>query len=296
MNLNQKINTITKVFEIDKIISKTQNSYQIQKYYQISHLAYLLFHNPKGYMHMGISQNNKLRDQDILTHLKIIKDLIDETSAKNVLELGSGNGANSVYLAKKNPAISFMGIDLSKKIRTNLKNYSQYQGDYHSLKNYKDNTFDLVFAIETICHSNNKSIIFSEVNKKLKTNGLFVIFDAYLKKPISKLTKDELLAKKLTEKSMAVDNFEELNDFEKEISNSKFIISKSHNYSKNILPSLYRLEKLSKAYFKIPQLAKIINKIIPEEISQNAIAAYLMPTLIETEIACYYLHVLRRKS
>lgn len=294
-NLKKYLKIIESNFNINRLISEEQQNKQIRDYYLTNHFAYLIFHNRKGFMHMGLSINNKYNGDDLLGQLKIIQKYIDKIKAQQVSELGAGNGSNSVFLAKNNPEVNFIGIDLSKKSSDkNVPNYRQVLGDFHNLNNYVNESFDLVFIIEALCHSTRKDVVLNEVYKKLKKKGLFIIFDGYANKPLNQFTDDETLAKKLTEKSMAVESFDFIDDFEKVIRKSNFSIVSKKDLSQEIMPSLKRFERLALIFYKLPLLTNLIKNLLPLDLAKNSVAGLLMPILIQKKLACYYLHVLKK--
>lgn len=282
-------------FNINRLINEEQQNKQIRNYYLTNHLAYLVFHNRKGFMHMGLSRDNKYSSNDLLGQLKIIQRYIEEIEAQQVLELGAGNGSNSFYLAKNNQHVDFIGIDLSKNpSNKNIVNYRQELGDFHNLNKYDNENFDLVFVIEALCHSTSKDTVLNEVYKKLRKKGLFIIFEGYANKPINQFTSDEILAKKLTEKTMAVDSFDFIDDFEKVIKKSNFSIIAKKDLSQEIMPSLKRFERIALIFYKLPLVANLIKFLLPQDLVKNSVAGLLMPTLIQEKIACYYMHVLKK--
>ncbi len=295
--LSKYLNLIRATYKVQALIDEKQKEDEIKKYYLSNHFAYLFFHNKDGFMHMGISRNNKYNKEDLLEPLKIINKYIHDIHANSVLELGAGNGSNSAYLAKLNKDVSFQGMDLSKdglSKNKKVKNYIQELGDYHNLSRYKDEDFDVVFVIEALCHSPNKLRVLSEVYKKLKQGGLFIILDGYYSKSLSEMSSEEQMASQLTEKSMVVNKFKGINDFNKTISQTKFKLIKQEDLSKAILPSLRRFEKLALLFYKNKILTKTIKLVLPDNLTKNSIAGLLMPTLIERGIGCYYLHVLQK--
>lgn len=237
------------------------------------------------------------KQSDLLEPLNIINSYIRKVNAKTVLELGAGNGSNSAYLAQANPTIKFMSLDLSKKPLNkfnSITNFEQQLGDYHDLNVYKDESIDLIFAIETICHSQRKDKVLGEAYRKLKKGGFLIIFDGYINKEQVKLTEDEKLAKELVEKTMAVDSFDNVKDFEKIISGSNFALLEKEDLTQYVLPSMRRFEKLALRFYKYPLLTMFFKTILPEDLSKNSIAGLLMPMLMEQGIGCYYLHVLKK--
>jgi len=244
---------------------------------------------------MGISTTNSFKEEDLLVQPNIIGKYIEETRAIEVLELAMGKGANSTYLAKKYPNTNFYGMDLENgqlDINTfkDVHNLHVSYGDYHKLDTFPSEKFDIVFVIEALCHSNNKEIVAKEVYKILKNGGIFIVIDGYLNKKVEELTKDELLAKQLTEKGMMVSNFEYINNVKDKIKSVGFNLVEEKDYSQNIIPSLERFEKLAgNTIFKYKIIGKIVDRILPNEITFNAVSGYLMPTLIRNDIACYKL-------
>ena len=102
------------------------------------------------------------------------------------------------------------------------------------------------------------------------------------------MTTDEILAKKLVEKSMLVANFENYQSFMEMLTINNFKIVSEEDFSIGVLPSLKRFENYANILFLIPKfLAKTLLKIFPQEFTQNAIAGYLLGDLIESKTAKY---------
>lgn len=294
--IRQKITFLTKDNRFQHLLIENQDTHKIKQYYQINKLAYLLFHNKDGYLHMGLSENNKYHKKDLLKQLEIINKNIKQIQAKSVLELGYGRGANLNYLAKENQNVKFYGVDLSTKPLkkyTKEKNIKYINQDYHQLETLHKK-FDLVYAIETLCYSNNLPLLFKEISSALNKGGLLITFDAYYRIPKQKLKRYEQLACTLVEKGMAVNKFHELQEFESAAKEANLELIEKENLSKKIIPTLYRFEKIANLYLKNPLLNKIMNATLPEMFLRNGLAGFLMPDLVENNIAVYYLHVFQK--
>lgn len=295
--LNKYLKLIKDTFNVEQIISEKQDTTEIKDYYLTNHLCYLIFYNRTGFMHMGISRDGVFKKEDLLEPLNIIDSYIKKLKARKVLELGAGNGSNSAYLAKKNTGVSFIGLDLSKKLlrqHKNISNYRQDLGNYHDLSNYTDNSFEVAFIIEALCHSNNKKLVLDQMYRKLKNDGVLIIIDGDAGKPFDRMSPDEKLIQQLTAKSMAVDKFDTINEFRKNIKGSKLKLIKEENLTEFVLPTMRQFEKLAKAFYKFSPLTKLLRIILPETLLRNSIAGILMLTLLERGIGCYYLHVLKK--
>lgn len=138
-----------------------------------------------GMMHIGLSDDGICLKNKFYGdyQVKYIDKLIKEKRCKSVLEIGSGQGANLLYLAKRNQECSFYGVDLYPFIDKSLENITLLQGDYHDLSKMEDHSMDLVYGIETLCYFINKDQVFREVHRGLK-KGVFLFFlmDMQIKK------------------------------------------------------------------------------------------------------------------
>ena len=108
------------------------------------------------------------------------------------------------------------------------------------------------------------------------------------------MTEEEQLSLNLTCKSMAIENFTWIEDMRKIILNTGFKIIYEKDISDKTLPTMYKFERWANTFFTHKSLAKSINKFLPKEFVRNAIPGYLMPNLIEDNIACYYIHVIQK--
>jgi len=304
LELRRRIKKVDQVFGVNSILSRKIDSNSIAKYYKINKLAYWLFHNRDGFVHMGISRDMKYHHDDLLEQPKIVAKYIKKLHARNVLELATGKGASSIYLARQFPNVRFDGIDLpggqldiAKKEVKKTPNFYPVEGDYHDLSCYGDNQFNIIFVIESLCYSTKKEKVFKEARRVLKSGGVIIVIDGYLGKPEQSLTSDERLAKKLMERGMMVEDFEYYPAFREKIKRAEFRIVMEEDDSRFITPTLKRFESLaSKTLFNYPKLGRLIVKLPPGEFSANAISAYLMPILIKLGIAKYMILVAQKQS
>lgn len=136
---------------------------------------------PEGFLgKMMVSGMNsghaKLADWG-MTHLQGIK-------ASNVVELGCGGGRNSAELIKRYPQAKVTALDYSALSVDKTKAYNKdmiaagrcavIQGNVAELP-FKDGTFDLATAFETVYFWPGLEHCFSEVCRVLKPGGSFMI-------------------------------------------------------------------------------------------------------------------------
>lgn len=271
----------------------------VKRYYKKT--KYLLYRlaNKEGYMHIGLSDDGRcIKGNQYQTYqLNKINELIYQKSATNILELGCGQGANMAYLAKQNPNVSFTGLDLYPSLDKKNKKYNirLIEGDYHNLEKIEDHSMDIVYAIETLCYSTNKNQIFKEVNRVLKKDGLFIIFDAYLAKERNQLSEIEIIGAKLVENGYYLNEFEYIGNLDKYINENGFSIVKAENMKKKVINHLISYQKRIEHYFCFGPFFKLACKLVPKEVLGNIVPIYFMADTIEMDLSVYYFHILKKK-
>ena len=272
----------------------------IRYYKKTKYLLYRLVGSKNGEMHIDISDDGiykkGVKYQEY--HEERLNEILtNNPEIKNVLELGCGQGANMAYLAKRNPNVRFQGIDLYPSLDKRNRKYdiSLIQGDYHDLSMIEDNSIDMVYALETLCYSQNKNQIFKEVNRVLKPNGLFIIYDAYLNKKRSELSEIEQIGAKLVESGYYLNEFEYIGNIDRYIKDNNFEIVKVEDMKKKVINHLKQYQYRIQKYFKFGPLFTIFCKLIPKEVLGNIVPVYFMADTIEMDLSVYVNHVLRKK-
>ncbi len=300
-SFRERLAQIRKVFDVEKILRTEAGVEYIQHYYKINKWMYSLFHTRSGFLHMGISRSGVYSEDDLREHSRIVARYIPWVPGAQVLELATGRGANSAYIAGQRPDAKFYGIDISsaqlslaqKKARL-LENFFPSKGDYHDLSQFKDASFDVVFVIEALCHSIRKQLVLTEVYRVLKPGGVCIVVDGYAKKVDSDLSTDEREVKGLVEKGMSVERFEPFLSFRSTAKEVGFTVADEQDVSLFVIPSMERFEKLAALFFNHPLLAKLVRLVLPSAVVYNAPAGYLMPESMRQGLFCYMVTVLQK--
>ena len=299
--LGLKLSQVRKVFNTKEVLALKPDNRYVQKYYRASRVGYSLFYISSDRMYMGISRDGNYKEDDLLEAARTVEKYIKSLGAKNILELATGRGATSAYLAEKYSKIKFMGIELSpaqlslaKRKARKLTNYMPTAGDYHDLSRYADNSVDVVFVIEALCYSTDKSRVYSEVSRVLRAGGVFIIFDGYTAKSRSKMSENELLACKLTEKTMALSVFEDYDKAMHKARTEGLSLINDEDVSAYILPTLRRFERHAARFFNHPQAAKWVSRFTPKKFIYNAIAGLLMPDVVGRGLLSYHITIFKK--
>lgn len=299
--LEQKLELLARFYDLEAIKNLQPDNHYVQQYYQASQLGYTIFHTRTGLMYMGISRNGKFQTQDLLEAARTVTKYIDPQTTTNILELATGRGATSGYLAKRFPNIRFDGIDLSpgqlhyaKRRARKFSNYHPVQGDYHDLGRYQSESMDIVFEIEALCYSQNKSRVFEQVYNLLKPGGVFILLDGYAISGRDELPEPLKSALILTEKSMAVPRFEAYEQVLSYAHAAGFSLKESEDVSEFIMPTLKKFESIASFFLRRRLLMKILRSTTPPAFSNNGVAAYLFPELMRQKAGFYYITVLQK--
>jgi ubiquinone/menaquinone biosynthesis C-methylase UbiE len=115
------------------------------------------------------------RDIEVPAMLK----MIGNVKNKVILDLGCGFGDHAKQLLPKG-AKQIFGFDISKEqiklaSKQNIKNAQFEKGDMNNKLKYESNYFDLAISSLALHYVKHINQLFSEVNRVLKKNGLFVL-------------------------------------------------------------------------------------------------------------------------
>lgn len=274
--LRSKLDEMEQNLNLDKILEGEKNSIsQIKSYFRINNWAYRRFHSQDGFMHFRVSPNGCFTDEDVYYQPDCVSEFIK--SGDFVLELGFGQGANLLYLARCHPDATFVGLDLLplKKSKDIPPNVTTYQQDYSDLSQFKDKSVDVMFAFETIVHNSDKERIYREVYRVLKPGGVMVVFDyalnkryetydVYLKKAIALVSKGGA--------SAIIESFEELNAI---YDRCGLKVERCMDLTRYTLPDLKRLERKAAKIMNRPMLSKLMFWLLPEQFVSNIVLGYL---------------------
>ena len=164
------------------------------------------------------------------------------TANKKILDAGCGAGGSSIFLAQHYQA-QVTGIALPELQIAACKANAQKFGLEHVLhfdvQNYccttlPSQSFDIVWAIESVCHAENKAHFLQEAFRLLKPGGTLLIADFFKNdNPSSWLQK--------MEKSWSIPSFASIDNFKSEMEIIGFTDIKIEDKSNAVYPSVTRL-------------------------------------------------------
>jgi cyclopropane fatty-acyl-phospholipid synthase-like methyltransferase len=202
-------------------------------------------------MHYGFHDaENKTFEQALINMNKQLAKRVGINENDHVLDAGCGVGGSSIFLAK-NYGCKAHGITLSAKQVKTAQNYAKKRKLDHlvnfSQENYQqtsfnDERFDVIWAIESVCHSFDQAQFYKEVYRLLKPNGRLIIADYSEEMTIPESEKNELRKWLSCWSIKSIPSTDKMKEYL-----SPFSSHKIENITENILPSakyMYRMHYL----------------------------------------------------
>ena len=153
---------------------------------------------------------------------------------------------------------------------------------------------DIVYAIETLCYSQNIEKVLKEVHRVLSPNGIFIIFDAYRKKQNIIYSSAELRFVKTIEEGFGLIKFQDIDYFNQIIYSSKFSCIKEIDLKKYTRGYLNNLSTRITNYLRLGIFLKIFLRLLPNDVLGGMKAGFLIKDSIKYNITTYRLHILTK--
>jgi tocopherol O-methyltransferase len=249
---------------------------RIAEYYDKTLPFYKMFwhKNDESYaLHYGFwNDNTQTLKEALLNENKFLADILHILPGMKILDAGCGIGGSSIWLAK-NFEVSVIGITLSKKqlekaniLARNhgLQNKVEFQLQNFLYTTFPDNYFDIIWAVESVCHAENKKEFLTEAYRILKPKGKVIVADGVVEKEVKEnereiykdflggLALPNLAVRHEFEKEMKEIGFHNIVNFDKtkEIEQSSKILFKKTSLLTPFAKIFYKLGLISPSVFK----------------------------------------------
>lgn len=255
----------------------------IARYYDLSEVHYRLFWNldKSQSLHYGYWDKSTKSFHDALLNLnKVLAAKASIVQTDVILDAGCGVGGSSLWLAR-NFGCRVEGISLTMKQVEKANYFAKEAGlsdnvnftqqDF-SQTHFPSASFDVVWAIESVCHAEDKSLFLREAFRLLKKGGRLVMADFFKTKDLPE--KGEKMVKRFAN-SWAINDFAVWEEFEQQAYESGFQNVETEDAGRAILPSAKRLYR---SYF-LGKPAAVLYRIFngkPTSLAANNVdSAYL---------------------
>lgn len=294
--LKKDLEKINKIISIEKLLTQNWHIKTIHKYYQKMDFLYRYFHSKEGAMHFPLYlPNGEKHHAEALTEQAncIIREAKKKNATK-VIELGCGMGYNVRYIAENLPTTQSYGLDLSKSHLTFAEKKSQHLKNTHwiegNLENPNLKDFDILFAVESFCYTQNLEFTLQNWYNSTKKGGKAIIFDVFLPSTYHNSNESFKIATQITAVGFAVKNWWEIENVQKTAEKVGWKINQITDISQSIQPNLQRFGKDTSQLLDYHLITKFCYQIgvFPSVWLKHCITGILAAHTIGSEAQGYY--------
>ena len=240
----------------------------IESYYNATHFEYQLFWNWKlkttPALHFGYYDEKATKHSEAIFRInEVLADWAEIKEDTKVLDAGCGMGNSSIWLTqfRKAKVIGITLVESQVGLAKQMAKKQQVEGieflkaDYLNTA-FDNESFDIVWAMESQCHAKDKFLFYQEAFRLLKPGGKLVIADS-IRTSRQNNAKNETMLLNIFN-AWAVPDIDTLEEHEANALKAGFKKFESNNISKNVFISYKNLRKIIK---KLTPLAIVIYKL-----------------------------------
>jgi SAM-dependent methyltransferase len=295
--IERRLQRLDALFDVSRLEGQGSTPAAIRHYYERSRVGYRYVHSDEGAMHMALNAQGSFDPAGYEGQALLVEERL-AAGTHDVLELACGNGYNLRLLAARNPEIRFTGVDLviaqvrrAHQSLADLDNADAAQGDFQSLA-FADACQDCVFVVESLCHATDLPRALGEVARVLRPSGRVVVIDGWRTAGFDGLPAVVQEATVAVERAMAVSAGTALPAWKRSAAACGLRVTEELDLTDQIAPNLARLASIAERFVARPRLARAARLVAPQALLMNAVAAYLMPLVVQAGAHTYRLLVL----
>lgn len=204
-------------------------------------------------MHFGYYDERTKKHRDSLLRMnEVLARLANISKNDRVMDAGCGYGGSAIWLAKNIgcEVIGFTVVPYQGKIakefaeKNNLSNKVSFRQEDYAHTSFPDNSFTVIWGLESIVHAESKKDFINEAHRLLKSGGRILISEYMLRENPPPSDKEKLVIDPWL-KGWAMPSLLTPNEYKNLLESSGFKNIKTHDLTNNVKQSLRRLEKLS---------------------------------------------------
>lgn len=229
-------------------------------------------------MHFGYyDDTHKTYPEASLNLNRVLADLGGIKKGMHVLDAGCGIGGSSVWLARERGA-TVVGITLSHKQCASAQSFAKRRGVSDATSffvqdftqtNFSDKSFDVVWAIESVCYARKKIAFLKEAYRLLRPGGSLIVADGFRSKRHYTKSEEQLMRTWLD--GWVVPDIDHHEDFVKHMRHVGFNNIRYQNATPHVLPFSRWVARRASILTPIARVLQIIKVFTPVQV-QNGVA------------------------
>jgi cyclopropane fatty-acyl-phospholipid synthase-like methyltransferase len=228
--------------------------------------------------------------------MRILSDALDISSSDTVLNVGCGAGEDSVWNARAHEA-TVIGVNISESqldyARQNAHEHDVAEltefryDDFHELSTIEDDSIDVVWGLEALSHSHDRTAVLKEASRVLNEGGRVGFTDIFLSPNSDSMPTEG--TEKVTQINEALGlRLGRIDEFEGILDAVGFEDITIRDMTEGIKPSAKRRQRFSKVAHPVGRVLGSVGKF--SETQLDAFEAHSnVYTLIKAGIIKYYL-------
>jgi tocopherol O-methyltransferase len=226
----------------------------ISRYYDLSEVHYrrVWALDKSRSLHYGYWDKSVKNFHEALLNInKVLADHAEIREGEKILDAGCGVGGSSIWLAKeKNCKVT--GISLNERqvnkanafaAKAGLTDKILFEQKDYSNTSYPSASFDIVWAIESVCYADDKGVFLKEAYRILKPGGRLIMADFFKRGNLD--TRDAALVQQWAH-GWAINDFSTTKEFHLQLNKNDFKNINMTDITEAIMPSA---KKLYRSYF-----------------------------------------------
>jgi len=214
-------------------------------------------------LHYGYCDNDtKSHHQALINKNQVLYDLAGISGSDHVLDAGCGIGGSSIWMAKQH-GNQMTAITISKQQTEHAAQHAKRQGvadktdfqvsDFCATP-FPDESFDVIWGLESICHALNKGDFLKEAFRLLRPGGRIVVCDGFIQR--REFSDDEWNDIVICLNGWAVPNLCSRDEFNQLLEDNQFSDINYTDITTETLPSADHMLKVAKRLKPVQQITQ----------------------------------------
>ena len=249
-----------------------------------------MWHGATGGIHYGFwTKNIKNHKEALLNTNKVLAHEAGIAESDYVLDAGCGVGGSAIWLAE-NIGCKVQGITITQSQIVKANQSTQDKNLEEKLTftrqdflntNFPDAMFDVVWAVESVCHAEDKGNFIKEAYRVLKNGGRLIMSDGFLMREPSNHKERKWLNDFL--EGWALLNLASKESFTKSLSEAGFKNIKVTNMKKEVLPEARKIHRMTMWGYPLTKVTQALGLTSPI-LTKNNLGGLAQYHLIKEDI------------